>query len=223
MMDAGGGIEAFLDDHAMIVVADHSHALIEHRCDLPEVFAEWTVMAPGGRTADPEIALCPNSRAAMVYVLAEEARAVLARPLAEAGLRSPAVDLAMWREDGEGVIASSAGELRFAPGGELRDARGRSWSANGDLVVLGAELRDGLLVSEDYPDALNRAWAALTCRPRATSCSARRRAGSSPTGAGSRTSARAATARCTPATRSARSPSAESIHRTGTTSGASPT
>ncbi len=84
MMDAGGGIEAFLDDHAVIVMADHSHALVERRADLGDAFVAWTVMAPNGKTAGAEIALCPNSRAAMVYVLVEDAREALARPLAQA-------------------------------------------------------------------------------------------------------------------------------------------
>ncbi len=67
------------------------------------------------------------------------------------------------RSGGEGVIRSVRGELRFAAGGDVRDARGETWSIEGDLDCLRARIEDGLLVAPDYPDALARAWAALTC------------------------------------------------------------
>jgi hypothetical protein len=80
------------------------------------------------------------------------------------------VDLVLWLERDahdaprEGVIASPArGELRFAPGGGVLDARGLSWSVEGDLAVLEATSADARLESDAYPDALARAWAALTC------------------------------------------------------------
>jgi hypothetical protein len=64
----------------------------------------------------------------------------------------------------EAVLASPEhGELRFVPGGEVADPRGRSWSVEGRLEVLEARLRDGSIVTPAYPDALARAWAALTC------------------------------------------------------------
>jgi hypothetical protein len=63
----------------------------------------------------------------------------------------------------EAVISSARGELRFAAGGEIEDPRGYRWSVEGDLGALGAEIRDGLFVSPDYPDALARVWSALHC------------------------------------------------------------
>jgi hypothetical protein len=55
--------------------------------------------------------------------------------------------------------------LRFAPGGDLRDARGMSWHVDGELSVLGAAVRggDNTLATPDYPDALARVWSALQC------------------------------------------------------------
>jgi hypothetical protein len=70
----------------------------------------------------------------------------------------------MWRPaPREGAIAGAGGELRFSPGGDLRDERGRRWSVQGALEVLHARVEDGVLRSEDYPDALARTWAALAC------------------------------------------------------------
>ena len=74
------------------------------------------------------------------------------------------VDLVLWRAaPREGVVQSSHGELRFAPGGDLVDLRGRRWSIDGDLAALGATVDDGRLLTPDYPDALGRIWSALTC------------------------------------------------------------
>jgi len=91
---------------------------------------------------------------------------VVARSLAIDG-----VDLVLWLERDahdaprEGVIASPRhGELRFAPNGSVTDPRGLSWSVEGELAVIDGTVADGRLLTPDYPDALARAWSALTCR-----------------------------------------------------------
>jgi len=66
----------------------------------------------------------------------------------------------------EAVVSSpERGELRFAPGGNLRDARGTAWSIEGDLPVIDCQTvpDEGLVLTEAYPDALARLWSALTC------------------------------------------------------------
>ncbi len=163
MMHAAGGPAAFLDEHAVIVVADHSHASVERRIDAGDAFADWNVLPPSGRAADAEIALCPSQRSAMVYVLLDEAREAVAAQLARAALEVDGVDLAIRRVGDEGVIAGRGGELRFTPGDEVADRRGRRWRVSGDLGVLGASIDGGVLGSDEYPDALGRVWAALTC------------------------------------------------------------
>ena len=67
--------------------------------------------------------------------------------------------------------SSERGELRFAPGGDLEDLRGRRWSVEGELATLGARVEDGRLLTPDYPDALGRAVVrAAPARPPATCC-----------------------------------------------------
>jgi hypothetical protein len=76
----------------------------------------------------------------------------------------PGIDVLAWREGDRAVVrAPGRGELRFAPGGPLRDARGNAWSVEGDLTALAAATSDGRFDSPDYPDALRRVWAALSC------------------------------------------------------------
>ena len=74
------------------------------------------------------------------------------------------VDLVSRRANGEAIVSSERGELRFAPGGELEDARGESWSLEGEHQTLALEVADGRVSSRLYPDALGRLWSALDCR-----------------------------------------------------------
>jgi hypothetical protein len=165
LFHAGGGTERFLDEHAVVVVADHSHAPIEKAIDLHGAYSELAVLPPSGaRHDEAEVALCPAQRSAMVYVLLPEGRDELVPRIVVTGLALDGVDLALWRPaPREGAIASASGELRFAPGGDLRDDRGGRWSVDGPLDVLAARVEDGVLRSETYPDALGRAWSALSC------------------------------------------------------------
>jgi Type I phosphodiesterase / nucleotide pyrophosphatase len=165
LVHAGGGLDRFLDDHAMIVMADHSHTQVEQRIRLDAAFADWSIARPeGGGATDGEIAISPAQRSAMIYVLPQERRSQRAAEAAKLALAVPGVDLAMRRAaPREGVVASERGELHFAPGGDLVDLRGRRWSVDGDLAAISARVEDGRLLTPDYPDALGRAWAALTC------------------------------------------------------------
>ncbi len=175
IVDAAGGLDDFLAEHAVVAMADHSQSPISAATSLQEELAALEVLQPGraaraARGEEPQIAVCPSQRAAMVYALGDSQRDALRALAARHALALEGVDLVMWLErDGhdaprEGVIASRAhGELRFAPGGAVADPRGLSWDVEGALSVIGAEVRDGRLLSPDYPDALSRAWSALTC------------------------------------------------------------
>ncbi len=175
VMDAAGGIDEFLAEHAVIAMADHSQAEVLRSISLQDELADLGVLAPTRSSAgvaeqDARIAVCPSQRAAMVYALHESERDAMRASVAARSLAIEGVDLVMWLERDahdaprEGVIASPRhGELRFAPGGALLDARGGAWSVEGSLAVLEAGAEDGRLLTPAYPDALARAWAALTC------------------------------------------------------------
>ncbi len=169
VMEAGGGADAFLDAHAVIVVADHSHSPIERVIDFTGPFADWKVVQPAAAKArQAEIALCPAQRSAMVYSMLETRGSALPVLLATAQ-EIDGVDLVMsWaggEAGGEARIAGAGGELKFTPGtdDDVADERGRRWHVEGDLETLRATIEDGMLVSDHYPDALARVWAALSC------------------------------------------------------------
>ena len=162
--DAGGGLDAFLSDHAIIVAADHSHASVETEIRLADHFEDFAVLEPS-RAGDEEaeVALCPAQRSAMVYALVEEGRDALVPRIVATARAVEGVDVVLWNAGEEGAIARGDAELRFTPGGEVGDARGGTWSVEGDLAALDATIADGRLVAPSYPDALARAWSALTC------------------------------------------------------------
>ena len=175
LMDAAGGADAFLDEHAVIVCSDHSQSQVEQEIDVFRAFDGFAVLpasrARAARAFEPhDIALCPSSRAAQVYVLDRDRRAELIPRVERTLVELEGVDLVMRmtdHPDGEAVVRGHRGdevkELRLAPRGDLVDARGERWSVEGDLDLLGLAVRDGRVGSATYPDALQRVWSALRC------------------------------------------------------------
>jgi hypothetical protein len=172
LAEAAGGLEPFLEEHALIVMADHSQVPIAQAIDLRRAVEDVGVLGPGvnRRTAHPRIAVCPSQRAAMVYVLEEEHRDAVRSGVVARVQAIDGVDMVMWLERDaheiprEAVVRSHArGELRFAPGPDVEDARGAQWSVEGALGVLDGSLHERRLLTPSYPDALARIWAALLC------------------------------------------------------------
>ena len=74
-MHAAGGPDAFLEEHAVIVCSDHSQSQVEEEIDLFRAFDGFAVQPASkvrARAVESEIALCPASRSAQVYVLDPE-------------------------------------------------------------------------------------------------------------------------------------------------------
>jgi predicted AlkP superfamily pyrophosphatase or phosphodiesterase len=164
LMHAAGGPDEFLEQYAVIVCSDHSQAPVEASIRLDLAFADFEVARPGAsRSAPAEIALSPAQRSAMIYALDPDDAPETCARARDIVAELEGVDLTMWLHNEEAVIRSRRGELHFRPGGELTDARGETWSVEGDLAVLRAEIQDGRILSTEYPDALGRAWSALSC------------------------------------------------------------
>jgi hypothetical protein len=164
IMHVAGGPEAFLEDHAVIVMSDHSQTAVEHSINLSELLADARVLTPADvAPADAELAACPSARSAMVYALDEGRRDELVRGAVAALMEADGIDIVVTRENGQAVARSGRGELRFAPGTDLIDSRGRGWSIEGDEGALELDAGGGRVGSATYPDALGRLWSSLTC------------------------------------------------------------
>jgi predicted AlkP superfamily pyrophosphatase or phosphodiesterase len=164
IMHAGGGPDEFLENHAVIVMSDHSQTAVAGRINLAEALAGWDVLAPEQtEPAAAEIAVCPSQRSAQVYVL-DPGRREKVLPRLIGDLRAmDGLDAIAYLDGEEAAVCTPRGELRFAPGGELTDSRGAGWSVDGDLGALGLSERDGALSSHSHPLALSRLWTALRC------------------------------------------------------------
>lgn len=182
VVEAAGGLDPFLERHALILLADHAQTDVHRGLPLAELLAtEWSVLQPSDdRPELAQLAVSPTGRAAHVYLLPGEGER--AEPVAVAARLSviEGVDLVCRLEGADGlplkreepgmpigggewaVVERGEAALRFRPGGETLDLRGVRWEVEGELVALQAEVEGGRLRSETYPDPLARVWSALT-------------------------------------------------------------
>jgi predicted AlkP superfamily pyrophosphatase or phosphodiesterase len=172
MFEAAGGLERFLTSTAVIVTSDHGHCEIGDDeqtsvIRLNDVFGDFTQATLGKPWADgDEILICPNMRAAQVY-LRDAGRVACAVRAARA---EPRIDQVIWRDSG-GIEArgyhvdTPRGSLTFRRGhgssSSVRDAHGNVWTLEGDRAALGLAVSDGCVASTDYPNALERITGAL--------------------------------------------------------------
>jgi len=177
-----GGIDPFLAEHAVILMADHSQTDVHRGLPLAELLAaEWSVLQPSDdRPELAQLAVSPTGRAAHVYLLPGEGERaepeavrrrlaeiegvdLVCRLLGEDGAPLRREQPGMPPAGGEWAVVERGGEeVRFRPGGEVEDLRGGRWELEGELGVLEATVADGRLRSETYPDPLARVWSALT-------------------------------------------------------------
>jgi len=150
IVHVAGGVDAFLEEHAVMVMSDHSQTTVEAPINLARAFADARVLTPSDPApTEAELAVSPAARSAMVYALDEGRRDDLVAG-AVATLRGlEGVDLVARRENGEAVVHGRRGELRFAPDGD-------GWRVEGERAVLDLD-------GDTYPDALGRLWSALDC------------------------------------------------------------
>jgi hypothetical protein len=173
MVDAAGGLDEFLAEHAVVVMGDHSQVPVARAINLLEELSELGVAGPRqAPTGGERVAVCPSQRAAMVYLLDEEEedRHALRALVISRALGIEGVELACWLERdergaaAEAVVARPDGaELHFAPSGDLSDLRGASWSVEGALEAFGVDVRDRRLETPLYPNCFTRVWSAVAC------------------------------------------------------------
>jgi type I phosphodiesterase/nucleotide pyrophosphatase len=181
LVDAAGGLDPFLDQHALILLADHAQTPVRHGLPLAEQLGrEWSVLRPSeSRPERAQLAVSPTGRAAHVYLLPGEGERAKPHQVRRALAAIEGIDLIcrLEGENGEPLVREDPGEpadgavavverggvaLRFRPGSAVADLRGGRWDIEGDPAALVAQLEDGRLCSPTYPDALARIWSALS-------------------------------------------------------------
>jgi hypothetical protein len=181
LVEAAGGLDTFLEDHALILLADHSHSEVDRGLPLADLLArEWSILKPSeDRPELAQLAVSPTGRAAHVYLLPAEGDTAEHREVCESLAATEGIDLVCWLEGAGGsplprpeagrpvgeiwaVVERRGRRIRFRPGGPVADLRGGEWELEGEKEALAAEVVDGRLRSELYPDPLARVHAALT-------------------------------------------------------------
>jgi hypothetical protein len=181
LVDAAGGLEPFLAEHALILVADHSQTPVAHGLPLAELLGEeWAVLQPSeDRPEGAQLAVSPTGRAAHVYLLPGEGERAAHDRVRTRLLETEGVDLVCWLQGSDGeplareeigsphrgeataVVERGDARLAFRPGGQVADLRDGRWSLDGDLSVLEASVEGGVVASDEYPDPLERIFSAL--------------------------------------------------------------
>ena len=95
LVTAAGGPDAFLDDHAVIVCSDHSQSRVEKEIDLFRAFDGFGVLPAARADEEAKVAVCPNSRAAQIYVLDRDRRRKLVPRIERTLLALDGVDLVL--------------------------------------------------------------------------------------------------------------------------------
>ncbi len=164
IMHVAGGPEAFLEEHAVVVMSDHSQTVVEAGVNLAGALDDLVVLQPSDPApTEADVAVCPSARSGSVYVLERGRRDELLPGIVDAVSGLEGVDLVCWRHGDGARVRSPRGNLAFRPGAELADLRGGRWAISGDDQVLDLTTSGGEVVSGDYPDALGRLWSALEC------------------------------------------------------------
>ncbi len=123
LLDAAGGPEAFLDRYAVVLCSDHGQTRVDRHAFLGERYSDL-----------PQVLTTASNRAGMVYRLDDAAPP--ATELAARLDREDAVDVVLYRQEGESYARRDGEEAQLAQGESI------------DLLA-------------DYPGGTERAWSAL--------------------------------------------------------------
>jgi hypothetical protein len=140
LLDAAGDWDEFLERYAVVLCSDHGQTPITQAVRLETRFADLRLLRPGARAAC-DVAVCASNRAGQVYRL-PGCRAST-RELAELLDAEPAVDVALFLEDGEAVARRDGEDVRFTAETSLLpepEGDARAWAAlhnphAGDVLV----------------------------------------------------------------------------------------
>ncbi len=117
LVDAGGGMDAFLDRYSVVVLADHGQTRVREATSLAEIYAGVEGVLPLGSNRAAHLYLEPGCR--------DDLRAVASRL---DGV--PAAEVTLFREGGSAVARREGEELRFTP------AAGGLFTLSGDATIL---------------------------------------------------------------------------------------
>ena len=155
LVEAAGGLDAFLDDHALILVADHAQTPVDRGLPLAELLGrEWTVLQPSDDrrsrrssrsarpAARPTSTCCPARASGPTHeeVAPAPRRDRRRRPglLAASGATAQPLERASWASPAQGGCvrggrAAAARSCASAPATRSATCAADSWEVEGEL------------------------------------------------------------------------------------------
>lgn len=174
VLDEFGSWEHALEENVIIVTGDHAQSTVglgkEYLIDLDRALKSFKRLKAteevSGEDNKHEIAICPNERMAFIYLLQKnqeilpEVVGILAKDPRNAQIT--------WKVSENRFCVVQGGtekELFFSRTGPYRDVYGQTWSYEGDLSVVDAQVMDEQIIEfKKFPDAFNRLISALEAR-----------------------------------------------------------
>jgi len=167
--EAAGGLDRVLADTCVILTSDHGHCDVLQDAEravirLDRVLANYRQASLGGSWGSrDEIMICPNMRAAQIYVRQPSPEAIdrIARDvLTDSRVDQVICRAPLARPGAEGyTVLSTRGRIDFtrAPAGPAdEDVFGGRWRWSGDAAVLQLERDGGTVASTLYPNPFER-------------------------------------------------------------------
>lgn len=174
ILDEFGSWEKALEENVIIITGDHAQSTVglgkEYLIDLDRDLKSFKRLKAteeaGGEDNEHEIAICPNERMAFIYLLQRsneimpEVVGILAKDPRNAQIS--------WKVSENRFCVVQGGtekELLFSRMGPYQDVYGQTWSYEGDLSVVDAQVTcEQILEFGKFPDAFNRLITALEAR-----------------------------------------------------------
>ncbi|MHB8073836.1 alkaline phosphatase family protein [Desulfosporosinus fructosivorans] len=173
VLDECGSWERALEENVIIVTGDHAQSTVglgkEYLIDLDgalKSFKRLKSTEVATEDNDKEIAICPNERMAFIYIL-KRTNEILPDVVGVLGKERRNAQIAWKISENKYCVLQGGTEkqLFFSRVGPYQDVYGQSWSCEGDLSVVDAQVTGEQKIEfGKYPDALSRLISALEVR-----------------------------------------------------------
>ena len=173
VLDEFGSWEKAMEENVIIVTGDHAQSMVglgnEYLIDLDRALKSFkrlkaTEEASGDN--NKEIAICPNERMAFIYIL--QRKNEILPDVVGILARDPRNAQIAWKVSGNRYCVLQGGtekQLFFSRVGPYQDVYGQSWSFEGDLAVVDAQVTGKQKIEfAKFPDALTRLRSVLEGR-----------------------------------------------------------
>ena len=168
-----GSWEKALEENVFIVTGDHAQSTVglgnEYLINLDRAlksFKRLRATEEASEDKDQEIAICPNERMAFIYIL-QRTKEILADVVGVLCKDTRHAQIA-WKVSENWYCVLQGGtekQLLFSRVGPYQDVYGQSWSCEGDLSVVDAQITGEKTIEfGKFPDALTRLISALEAR-----------------------------------------------------------